>query len=861
MTIKEFFQQEYDNIFRFHRCGARGIDVAAELSELVDTTLTKLWYELPEESRTTFAVVGLGGYGRYEMSPHSDVDVMILFADEQTKKNNSETAQKFLHSLWNVGFDIGHSVRTIGDCLNLYQTDVDVWASILESRYVCGNRAIVEQFADALLPAIQKKQDLKFIGAVIAGVDERHNKYEHSVKLLEPNLKNSSGGVRDLHSLVWIFRSSDPKYFSLHPMQTNESGCLAMLEQFREENLISVEEYHELTAAFDFLLRIRHETHYVSEAQNDILEFSKQFAIANGLHFRFDDKIKSVETCMREYFLHARVIYRLNRRLVNQFRRGASASFWSKLREQVLDDYFVIRSGQLHLRNTAKEFSSPADIVRGFYWCGLHSLELSTTVLTQFESLSRNQKFFAVNESSEHVIAEEFLKILRLPANVAATLQAMNDCDILGKILPGWANLVAFFQHSMYHYYTTDAHTLIALEHAENLLSSKSILGEAMRSIEQKELFYLAVLFHDIAKPIGISEHEVRGVEVWRGVQKRWKISDEHDIVAFLIRQHLVMEQIAFRRNTGDAKTIEEFASLFPSFNHLVQLFVLTYADLSAVNKSVWSSWKETLLQELFLKTKRLLLKQPEAPLPVYPKEIQEHIASIANTLYADVFSLQDMEQHLAAISTLETSAIFVRHDESSHSLVTIITRDAQYLLSMLCGVLSANDTIIIDANIFTRNDGVVIDQFRVIDSHTKKELTALQEEKLRKDFQEVLKNHESLNHLFERHQRRWRRRAKPLFHPNIRVDVVFQETNNHTIMDVYAPDMTGFLYKITQTISKQGLQISFAKLATRGDGIVDSFYVTEYGGQKISSREQTLLREKILHTISQLINVQMADS
>lgn len=859
MTTKELFKQEYDAIFRFHRAGADGITIASELSELVDRTLTSLWSELPDESRSTFAVVALGGYGRYEMAPHSDIDVMVLFEDEAAKKLNSEAAQKFLHSMWDLGFDVGHSVRTITDCVNLYQTDVDVWASVLESRYVCGNESVMERYTQTMLSTIQKKQDLKFISSVVAGVDERHSKYDHSVKLLEPNLKNSAGGLRDLHSLVWIYRSTDPKYFTLHPYRSNESGCLSLIEQFRIDGTLTEEEHNELVSAFNYLLRLRNEMQYVSGSHQDILEFAKQLEIAQGIGFKGASPVESVERCMREYFLHARTIYRFNRRLINQFRKSVTVKFWSKLREQVLDDFYVIRDGQLHLKNISREFESPADVLRAFYWCGFHSIDLNPSLLSTFETLSRNQRFFRTESIDTPAVAKEFLNILKLPANVGETLQMMNDCDVLGKIIPEWGNLVAFFQHSMYHYYTTDAHTLIALEHAEELVSSKSVLGDVFRSLQRKELFYLAILFHDIAKPSGIPDHEVRGVDVWKTVQTRWSIDDPHDTVSFLIRNHLVMEQIAFRRNTGDAKTIEEFASLFPTPEHLDLLFVLTYADLSAVNKNVWSSWKETLLQELYLKTRRCLLKQEAVSEPEYPEYLSQHIAAFKGTQYTTAFTVDEIADHVTIISSLDSVETRFRHD-ASHSIVTVITRDAQFLLSTLCGVLSANDISIIDANIFTRNDGIVIDQFRVVDSATLSTLTLEQENKLQNDFVEVLRNHETLNHLFERHHRRWKRRAKPLFHPNIRVDVVFHDIGKYTIMDVYGPDMTGFLYKITQAISKQGLKISFAKLATRGDGIVDTFYISERNGKKISNRELMGLREKILHTISQLISVQMSE-
>jgi [protein-PII] uridylyltransferase len=839
MPIKEYFAREYDNIFRFHRSGAGGLDVTSELSQLVDSTLTKLWEELPDESRDTLAVVALGGYGRFEMAPHSDVDVMILFENEQTKVANAETAQRYLHSLWNLGFDVGHSVRTIKDCLNLYQTDVDVWASVLESRYVCGNSELMDHYTDAFLSHIEKKQDLKFISSVIAGVDERHRKYEHSVKLLEPNLKNSAGGVRDLHSLVWIYRSTDIKYFSLYPFHSNESACVTLFHQLADDGIIVSEELNEAIQAFNGILRMRNELHYHSGSQQDILEFSKQLEIATSIGYRRVTPVESVEVCMREYFLHGRIIYRLNKLLINQFRKSPSASVWSKKREQILDDFYLIRNGQLHVRNVAKEFTSPADIVRAFYWCGVHSVEMSSPLHALCSSLLRNQKFFATDTET---VANILMEILRLPDNVAATLQMMNDADVLGKIIEEWGKLVAFFQHSMYHYYTTDAHTLIALEHAEKLQKSGSVLGKTFCSFSNKETLYLAILFHDIAKPLGIQGHEITGVDVWKKVQARFGFPDEHDDVAFLIRNHLIMEQIAFRRNTKDRSTIEEFSKFFSRPEQLDLLFILTYADLSAVNKNVWTSWKEMLLEELYLKTRKYLTQKSE----------------FSEQIFSTPYSQKELDEFESQIRILETVSVLFKNEEA-HTKVVVITHDAPFLLATVCGVLSANDASIFDAQIYTRADGFVMDSFRVVDAATKKVLTLEQQTMIVRDMENVLTQKESLEKLFERHHRRWKRRAKPLMHPNIRIDVDFHDSAQHTIVEIYAPDMNGFLYKITQTLSKAKLQIDFAKLATRGDGIVDSFYVRTKDGMKISSDEEKLfLREKILHTIQQLMNVQL---
>ncbi|MCK9408455.1 MAG: HD domain-containing protein [Bacteroidetes bacterium] len=838
MVIKEFFTQEYDNIFRFHRSGAGGLDVASELTQLVDATLSKLWNELPEPSREAFAVVALGGYGRCEMAPHSDVDVMVLFENEQAKVANAETAQKFLHSLWNLGFDVGHSVRTINDCLNLYQTDVDVWASVLESRYVCGSSTVMNDYTDAFIDAVKKKDDRKFVSAVIAGVDDRHKKYEHSVKLLEPNLKNSAGGIRDLHSLVWIYRSTDASFFTNTPFHHNGSGCIALFRQLLNNWSISVEEHEECVRAFDGILRLRNELHYFSGTQNDIMEFSKQLEIAQALGYKRPSPVESVEQCMREYFLHARTLYRLNKRLINLFRSNSTSTFWSLRREEVLDDLYKIKERQLALRDARAPLKSPADVAKGFFWCGFHSIELNPVLHAQFQSLSRDQTFFRTDDNAT---AKAFLDILRLPSNVAVTLQMMNENDILGSLIPEWGNLVAFFQHSVYHYYTTDAHTLIALEHAEQLQQSDNILGRAFRSLSHREILYLAIIFHDIAKPIGVQGHEITGVDIWKLVQLRFGFPDEDDDVAFLIRNHLAMEQVAFRRNIDDPATIKEFASMFARPEQLDLLFVLTYSDLSAVNKNVWSQWKEMLLQDLYMRTRRFLTATEEGT-----------IAATSSPYTSEEYSKFETD-----VATLDTVSVLYKH-EDAHSIVTVITRDAEFLLSTVCGVLAANDANIFDAQIYTRPDGIVIDTFRLVDAATKLPLTKDQEISIAEDLKNVLLKSITLESLFARYHRRWRRRAKPLFHPNVRIDTVFHESGKHTIIDVYAPDMTGFLYKITEIFSRNGLQIDLAKLATRGDGIVDAFYVTKNGKPISSEAEKQYLRGEILHTINQLMAVQL---
>ncbi|MBW7887688.1 MAG: HD domain-containing protein [Bacteroidetes bacterium] len=841
MTNQAFFKREYDAIFRFHRTGGSGIDVTSELTEVHDTLLKETWAHLPEEFQSSCAVVALGGYGRYELSPHSDLDIMLLFENETAKVRYTESAQKYFHLLWNFGFEIGHSVRTIDDRLNLFQTDIDVWASVLESRYVCGSMTLVQRYAEKILNSITQQPNTPFITAVLNGVEERHKKYEHSVKLLEPNIKNSAGGLRDLHSLVWVYRAADIRCFGNQPFCSRQSATLETLQYLLREKLLLQEEVHELIEAFNFLLRVRNEIHYTTKSRQDILEFDRQFTITQNLGYHDTEPVRSVERCMREYYLHARAVYRVNRRLLKVIWKNIVPSQPASDNEEILDEIYLLRENELCLKNPSFEFTSPEQILKAFYWCGARNSGLNPPLASRFDMLSRNEQLFRTTKEIDSNLSSILLDILRLPSNVARTLQMMNDCGILGKFIPEWGELVAFFQHSVYHYYTTDAHTLIALEHAEQLSESKNLLGEAFQRISNKTILYLAVLFHDIAKPGGITEHEIRGVAVWKKIQERFGFTDELHDVAFLIRNHLAMEQIAFRRNIGDPVTIESFAHMFYRLEQRDMLLVITYADLSAVNKTAWTNWKEMLLQELYARTRAYLLQkdtpEEETAVPFSPEELLE------------------IEQHLPLKKTV---AVFFHH-EKNFSAVTILTRDAQYLLSTLCGVLAANDVNIFDAKIFTREDGIVIDSFRVVNAATKETLTAVQEEAIRRDIERVLEKKETLETLFERYRLRWKRRVKPLLHPNIRIDVVFHQTEKYTIIDVYGPDMIGFLYKITRTLSKENLHIYFARLATRGDGIVDSFYVRNKTGMRIESKEeQQHLRRRLLDTIELLMNVEM---
>jgi [protein-PII] uridylyltransferase len=864
-SLKEVHTAHSDRIFQLHRNGADGLTVAAHLSAAADEILRVAWAHVSSPLQDHCAVMALGGYGRYELSPHSDFDLMMLFADENTKDLCTAQIQEFLQALWDSGFDLGHSVRSVDDCIALRNRDVESWASILESRFICGSETVCVRLENSIVAAIRDDAHEDFLTAVLRGIRDRHEKYGNAVKLLEPNMKNSAGGLRDLHSLLWLFRSGDAGYLSRHPFRSTESACRSMLRQLELNDLVTPEESSNVLHALNFLLRVRHETHYYAKVNHDALDFAIQRHIAEGLGYGNDPQLVYVEKFMREYYLHARNIHRLNRRLARIHQKQLTPA----VSEHPVDDLFVVRGSALSFREHPFDFTSPDLVLRAFRWCGLYGVEPGQSLQSRFIKAAQTSSLF--QEEGGGKAAAEFRTILGMERHVASTLMLMNDFDILGLFIPEWLRLVAFFQHSQYHFYTTDAHSLIALERAEHLADADSLLGQVYRSLPRKDLLFLAILLHDIEKPQGAEDHEIRGAATARRILSRLEV--ENDVlVPFLIAHHLTMEQIAFRRNINDPKTIAEFSQLFDCAEQLDYLFVLTYSDLSAVNKSVWTSWKEMLLQELYSRAHAVLTRRlPYADAVSYQQaehlrlveqivaaagpevsreDIAEHLASLRNEAYVALFPQRDIADHVRTIRSLDRIALLVDHDDA-YSTITVVTRDAAFLLSNLCGVLSANDANIFDAHIFTRTDGVVIDQFRVTNIQTKVRLTEEQISRITSDMESVLTGAVNIETLFEKHRRRWKRRRQPILLPTIKRAVEFEESADFTIIDVYAPDTIGFLYRVTRAISELGLGIYFAKIATRVDGIVDSFYVLESASSPVNSEvRKDEIKRHILQSI-----------
>lgn len=868
IELKLKLERSRREITAAHREGADGFATSLALTRAVDQTVCRAWASLGGEADRLAAVVALGGYGRQELSPASDLDVMVLCESGDDRAAAEEVAQQVLHSLWDTGVDLGHSVRTVEEAIGQNGTSPEIWAGLLESRPLCGSMTLLSEFRSRLAEAVDGADPAWFVNQVLKDLDARHGRYGNSVKLLEPNIKKSAGALRDIHAALWLFRGTDPSY--LVPPTEGGSATQEFVRLLVANGLLDVRRADAAVAAAGFLLRVRHEMHYQREGLHDTLEYGLQLQIAEALYFSAEHDATAVEVFMRQYYLHARTIDHLSRRLCRRFRPvvaldpdpGTGKQLGSAFRQ--VGSTIVMSPGVERLTESRQIFEA-------FLASAEHDAELDVRVQGAIESAHHLLNERTVTDAG---IAALFRKIL-ITGRVGRTLRMMNELNVLGSYIPEFGKLVAFFQHNVYHYFTADEHTLIAVERAESLQHGEGVLHDIYRGLRRRDHLAMAILLHDIAKPISVAGHESIGVDIARTVLDRIGMSDGFPLIAFLIRHHLVMEQVAFRRNIHDPQTIREFASRFDSPEQLDYLYVLTYADLSAVNMSVWTDWKAVILRNLYLRTAEVLRRkltgadidrfhasEREAAVEQVvttlsqelPKEdVRNHLQGIGNDAYVSQFSEQEIAEHIRKGKGTGSVSTLFRQGEG-YTEVTVIGTDAPYVLSHCCGVLSANDANIFDANIYTRDDGVFIDHFRVSDRGSGGNLSEAACRKIGEDLRHVMNRNLDIRKLFAAHRRKWKRRGELPVNPTTRIGLEFEENPRFTIIEIFAPDSVGFLYRVTETMSELGLDIHFAKIATRIDGVVDAFYVRENNGTPLSSGERREeVRSRLIKAIREL--------
>jgi len=854
MKSKEEIQNEFfakkEKLFTVQNILKDSLAFSFEYSVLVEDLLR----QISAEEQYPFALVSAGSFSRRELSPYSDIDIMFIVPSMKQAENG---IKYLVTRCWDFGLEVSHTIRELSDIKRFLTEDLHTFTQFFETRYILGSLNLFNEWNEQLFKTITADVKKQIFIEFLADRDERYTKYGNSPKVIEPNVKLSAGGQRDIQMIEWIYILLNKEILNKQSEQSQTESFISLLS---EHNYTTPKECLRLINGFKFILKIRNLLHFLHKQKNDRFEFPDQIAIADLLQYGEDGYKKM----MKEYFDSSNVIYRFNR----SFTKKMKAVFTTSIPDVLsidLDDDFKLKGNIIYF--IGERFLTISEIFRGFYYRGLHD--------ANFDENLRMQIIDSLDQHTVQGDAESstfFREILRLPKNIGKTLSVMNELGILDAFLPEFHDMNGYMQHGVYHCYTADEHTLMTIQNVENLENDATELGNIYNNLKEKEILVLGLLFHDIAKPINVSGHEIIGAEMAASIMQRLGYGDaEIEKVSFLVRYHLQMEQIAFRRNLNDAETLNSFVAAFPSVELLELLYLLTYADLSAVNPALWTSWKYEMLNELFRKAKAMIqdhLTGEEllfASTLVHPEEIskysdaisedhvRDHIDSINDTSYASLFSDEEIAFHIEEIlSGVHVSVSF--KETESFTNITVISKDSPFLLSKLCGVLSINDLNIHDAKIFTRKDGIIIDNFNITDFRSNEKVDPSRYQKIEEDFSLVLSGLKELNSEMKKMKTKWWRIENKFFKRPGKVKIKFEEQEKFTIIDVFSPDRLGFLYNVTNKLNELGLSIYFAKIGTRGDDIIDAFYVLDSRQKKVSKNFYAFIESELTEAINQIL-------
>ncbi|MBI3995774.1 MAG: [protein-PII] uridylyltransferase [Nitrospirae bacterium] len=845
--LRSYLQKRLIEIRKHHEGGATGEQVIAALTDLTDEVIERIYrdvlQEVPSIERWKFedglAVVALGGYGRGERSPYSDIDIMFLHRPSLGSEIQ-RTAGAILQHLWDAGFQVGHSTRTIHDCVAIGKKDLTVRTSLMEARFLVGSRVLFDQFRLRYQrKVIYHRPDL-FVKAKIRSREAECEQYGTTIHLLEPHIKKSRGGLRDLHLLRWL---AQIRY------QTSS------LDQLKQQGILSKQDHRALTGAQEFLWRVRNDLHFFAGRCQDSLAFEEQMRLAANRGYRDNPHLLGVEQFMQKYYDHTTAIAEITGRYLDLM---TSKPVWRRLQDRLgrrrIDRSFLLSGGDLSILPEARaEVLGRGDRVLTLFSIAQKngarlSVETQRLLTDVMERWTPDQ--FSGAES--HAV---FLSILSA-TGVAGALRGLHRFRILEQILPAFKRVRGLMQFNLYHKFTVDEHCLRAVEEAETIVRQDGLPARIFREVRRREILFLALLLHDLGKGLG-GDHSREGAAIALETAQRLKLdSSATEQLEFLVGGHLGMTNVAFRRDLSDDAILVQFAKRVAAPETLKMLYLLTMADITAVGPGTLTAWKEDLLSELFTKTLEILtgdalvLAEEEKV-----KRIREQLQSRLRNLYAPEWlegQLSSMTSRyliatppeqivrdIGRVHNLEPRSVQVH---AANDLERNLTEYGVYtfdditpgIFYKITSVLASKGLQILSATITTWSNNVVVDTFQVQDPDFSGPPTPDRLQDIRDTIALVLQGRRDLEHPARADLRI--RPVSPVFPRTAPVQVELDNSTSekYTIVEVFAPDRTGLLSVIAQSLFVLGLSIQTAKVATHLDQIVDIFHVVDQAGQKI---------------------------
>jgi [protein-PII] uridylyltransferase len=833
------------------------------IGALFEFAVLKVFPVSNPSSSEQLCLAAVGGYGRGTLAPGSDIDLLFLFPYKTTAWSESVT-EYMLYLLWDMGLKVGHGTRTVAECVKLSRQDMTIRTSLLEARYICGEKALFDELEKRFDKEVVAGTAREFITAKLAERDARHLRSGSSRYLVEPQVKEGKGGLRDLQTLFWI-----AKYYYRVPTA----------DALVSEGVLSRSEYRLFQKCSDFLWAVRCHLHFLTGRAEERLSFDVQPELARRLGYQEHHGLRGVERFMKHYFLIAKDVGDLTRIVCAglEEREAKNAPGLNRLfrglrgRQRKLpgsDDFFIDNNRINTIDDDVFE-RDPVNLIRIFHFAGKGNLAFHPDALRLItRSLKRIDKTVRTDPEANRL----FLDILTSQKHAEIVLRRMNETGVLGRFIPDFGKVVAMMQFNMYHHYTVDEHLLRTIGtfcemDGGGLGEEHPLSHEILPGIKDKTVLYVALFLHDIAK--GRKEdHSIAGAKIARRLCPRFGLTAaQTETVAWLVEHHLTMSIVAQSRDLSDRRTIIDFANIVESMDRLNLLLVLTVCDIRAVGPGVWNGWKGQLLRTLYFESELILTGG-------FSKATrQQKVAGSRETLAARLADWSEADRN--RVLNLHYPAYWLRVDEEEQvrhaellrradrdnksfafeinpmafegaTGITILTADHPNLLSVMAGACSATGANIVDAQFYTTTDGRALDTITITRLLETDEEEQERGERIATLIEQALRGDVKLPEMVASRKKRKSRRDAFSIEPAVSVDNGLSD--RFTVIEVSCLDRVGLLYDIGRAISDLSLNIASAHIATFGERAVDTFYVTDLLGYKIDSRNrQTLIRKRIL--------------
>jgi [protein-PII] uridylyltransferase len=848
------------------RCAERLCTMQDEIVRVLFEFAIKHLYPAQNPSEAErMAIVATGGYGRGVLAAGSDVDLLFLLPYKQTAWGES-VAETILYCLWDMGLKVGHATRSVSECIRAAKADMTIRTALLEARYLLGDRKLYDEFMTRFDKEVVQGTAAQFVAAKLAEREERHRRAGQSRYLVEPNVKDGKGGLRDLHTLYWIAK------YVYRVREREELIALGVYDP---------REYRRFRRCGDFLWAVRCHMHFLAGRAEERLSFDIQREIAVRLGYTEHPGLRDVERFMKHYFLIAKDVGDLTAILCAKLENSHAkampvlsrmmARFRPRARHTLSEsEDFVVDYNRINVADENVFKRDPVNLIRIFHLAQKYNLAFHPDAMhLATRSLKLIDQPLRENDEANRL----FLAILTSKNDAETVLRRMNEAGVLGQFVPAFGRIVAMMQFNMYHHYTVDEHLVRCIGALSDIEAGRAedakFATELMRTIQprHRDLLYVALFLHDIAKG-RIEDHSIAGARIARNLCPWLGFSPaETETVAWLIEVHLVMSSVAQSRDLSDRMTIENFSAVIQSVERLKLLTILTAADIKAVGPGVWNGWKAQLIRALYYETEpvltggfsevnraqRVALAQAEfrAELTDWTAaELDGYIALhypaywLKVDLPHKVAHAQFLRSASQAGKSLATSVSFAAARGVTE--LTVLAPDHPWLLSIIAGACAVAGANIVDAQIFTTTDGRALDTISISREFELDADEARRAARVTDSIEKALRGDLKLPEVVaKRETARARLKAFALL-PEVNINNGW--SNRYTMVEVTGLDRPGLLFELTRTLSKLSLNIGSAHVATFGERVVDVFYVTDLFGAKITSptRQATIKRALI---------------